>query len=614
MIPEKNWYLILELEFEPPECSPALIERRIDEKRSHWSKQSTNPDKNVAVRSKALVEQVPVIKKEMLGTKDDDREKRGALAKEALEYVKANVDLALELHRTTGINDKILKTLAQSSELSEDIILKRAGKFGIKASADLKSFYDKYLGYNADGDENDADYTNSVPHLKNAYHVDSLYGFLYYNESNIAPQARSFPIRKLQEKIKQRKDDVHIMPDNQQKASGRILNKICENIFKDENSKNNYDKYLIFSKLKKILDGMEPLIVNGQIPASTASDIVKKIHSVIDNIGEAEILFNYHCSEHNIRVLQTAPTGTAGAAAPSPPTAPQVDPKAKLFDDIRILAKNTKSLTWGEYTDFVADLTIINGGDRLDAEKSVRSVCFMNGITIQTSNAKNMSPSRLLILIFSLVFLLLLFIFSFVGRHGIDSSETMNFYSRQIAEIENDFIIEDSVLPTTPISSERKSLLSKRIAGLQQRCDSVGSSLDRLKGIKQKDKNVLLDQLGVVKRNIADLKKRIEALKIVSNTSSPRGKTAKGASVPATPPLEFGRAGKSNLRPGEQQDMWFKNNTGHPIIVGGEVRTTDANQWTKFQMTLAPGQRRTLATPAFRNKIIEYRNISHVRE
>ena len=84
----ENWYVILELEFDPkPVVDESIIEQKIEEKRKFWSSKAN--DFNHGAEYRRYSQKLPEIKKDMIG----DANIRDELIKDACEKVYGPVDL-----------------------------------------------------------------------------------------------------------------------------------------------------------------------------------------------------------------------------------------------------------------------------------------------------------------------------------------------------------------------------------------------------------------------------------------------------------------------------------------------------------------------------------------
>ena len=178
---EDNWYIILDLEFDPnPQIDERIIEERIEEKRKFWSTNSTRYKEGAKYRK--YLEKVTdgTIKKDMIG----DENRREQLIKEACETKYGPIDKFLERTSHGGeITDDELKEIADHHKTSIDVVRRRASALGIKIEKakpkNYQAVYDEYYNYTSLPEDGDTffKYDRQLSFFK-PFHVDNLYDFL----------------------------------------------------------------------------------------------------------------------------------------------------------------------------------------------------------------------------------------------------------------------------------------------------------------------------------------------------------------------------------------------------------------------------------------------------
>lgn len=241
-----NWYIVLELEFDPPVEDEKVIADRIEEKRKFWATQFNHFKLGAKYRS--LVDEVGKIKKDMIGPENIRKE----LAAEACTLVYGPVDKFLKtIGRKGHITDDEGEKLAQKSNVSLNTVKKRAKALGIPwRTTDYQVTYDKYYKTKP---QNSANY-EGMAELLSSFNVDNLYDFLYQNTT--VKNASNLPCGTLVNRAAERKRD-DFPKTGSRDGTGSKLCQHCQIIFKDEASKALYDKYLEYIRRKAILDAVK---------------------------------------------------------------------------------------------------------------------------------------------------------------------------------------------------------------------------------------------------------------------------------------------------------------------------------------------------------------------
>lgn len=171
-----NWYIILELEFDPPVQNEQKIAAKIDEKAKFWSTHFN--DFKMGAQYRTWHQNIPQIKKDMLG----EANIRKQLAADACAIAYSSVDKLLKIMARKGsITSDEGDKLAKKQKISVDTVKKRAKALGIQwvegTNTDFQAVYDKYYKSKP---QNIATYDN-MQQLLIAFRVDNLYDFLYTN-------------------------------------------------------------------------------------------------------------------------------------------------------------------------------------------------------------------------------------------------------------------------------------------------------------------------------------------------------------------------------------------------------------------------------------------------
>ncbi len=290
-----NWYVILELEFDPPIVDEQKILERIEEKAKFWS---TNfQDFKNGAQYRAHHQNIPKIKKDMLG----ETNIRAELAKEACDIVYPPID---EVVKMLGRNKKItvdeVDRLSKAKKISVEVIRKRAKKLGIEfeevsSAKKNQDLYDKYYK----NKPKDANRFDGMKQQLSTFGVDNLYDFLYANTTT--KNADKLPCNTLIAQAVAKKKNDYFKHDSVS-GTGSKLCQQCEIAFKDESSKASYDEYLEYNNRREILTRAKELsqISEDGITVEHSGAIVRELTYILRDVKQAEDLLFAFCKIEKI--------------------------------------------------------------------------------------------------------------------------------------------------------------------------------------------------------------------------------------------------------------------------------------------------------------------------
>ena len=289
MSENKNWYIILELEFYPnPVNDEVIIQQRIAEKEIEWSKSIMSKEK------KAYIDNISKIKKDMIGEKN----RRAELIKEACEITFNSIDKTLKMIKKTEISKEIIDKISQKNNVNPEIVKKRAIALGIKIgeshSENYEAIYKKY--YKEKPEKADKYDVKIKPHLK-VFNVSNLYEFLYMGMTIKKPQ--NLPCSDLIQREKEIGSQFY--KTDIRSSSGKNLCKECQKAFKDDVSKQIYDKYLEYNMRKSILDEVRDIFeYNGELSQENYLDFIGRLTEISRNRKDSEALLIAFCKIEKI--------------------------------------------------------------------------------------------------------------------------------------------------------------------------------------------------------------------------------------------------------------------------------------------------------------------------
>ena len=271
----ENWYLVLELEFDPPVEDEARIAARIEEKAKYWAGQFNHFKYGPQYR--AYHQALPQIKKDMIGP-DNIRKQ---LAEEACKQTYGAVDERLKtIGRKGSIREDEGEKLAQKLKVTVDVVKKRAAKLGIKwekgPDVNYQAVYDKY--YKTKPQNFDA--YDVKKQMLASFGVNNLYDFLFLGTSIKFSDRQNSTCDTLREKAREQKKTRYSKTDSVSGTGSKLCGD-CELAFKDEASKKGYDEYLEYVRRKTILDRIkEDAEITGELAAESAEEYIRRLTEV----------------------------------------------------------------------------------------------------------------------------------------------------------------------------------------------------------------------------------------------------------------------------------------------------------------------------------------------
>lgn len=288
-----NWYVILELEFDPPVEDEQIISEKIDERSKFWSTHFN--DFKMGAQYRSWHQNIPKIRKDMLGSANI----RKQLAIEACTIVYGPVDKLLKtIGRKGNITEDEGNKLAKKLEISLDKVKKRAKSLGIQwvvgSNTDYQSIYDKYYKVKP---QNVANY-DGMKQMLSSFGVDNLYDFLYANTT--VKNANKLPYETLRLRATEKKKTEFYKNDSVSGTGSKLCGQ-CDIVFKDDNSKEFYDKYLEYIKRKSILDDAKSIAeISGELTAEQGDEIIGQLTQIFRDRKLADEVLTAFCKVEKI--------------------------------------------------------------------------------------------------------------------------------------------------------------------------------------------------------------------------------------------------------------------------------------------------------------------------
>lgn len=290
-----NWYLILELEFDPkPVEDMTIIEKKIDEKSKFWSSNFNHFQKGPEYRR--YHQMIPDIRRAM---SNPDERKR--LIQEAVEQKYGPID---KLVRTVGrkgeITEDEIEKIALKQKTTVAIVTDRVKKLAInigKATVvNYQATYDMY--YKTKPEQ--ANIYEGLQQLLISFNVDNLYSFLYQDRAT--PNANKLHFTDLSKRAAELKKTIYYKNDSISGSGSKLCGQ-CELTFKNEESKELYDKYLEYQKRKAILDEVKNIAdVVTSLGAQHVDDALIKLTEIFKDDKLARDVLIAFCKVEHITI------------------------------------------------------------------------------------------------------------------------------------------------------------------------------------------------------------------------------------------------------------------------------------------------------------------------
>ena len=284
-----NWYLVLELEFDPPVNDEAAIKARIEQKQRFWSTHYN--DFRMGNKYKVWMQSLEQIRRDMLGESNI----RARLAREAEDIYYSEADSMLTALSQKGhVTELEIKRLAEKKSLPEDKLLSRARKKNITvvSAGESGSVYEKYKeSFSAQSVK-----YRSAESLLDSLGCSDIYEFLFGRGGECLLSAAAIK-QKAQEK------SGSFKKNSPTDSAGKKLCGSCELFFPDEKGKADYDSYLknrragaVFDEIKSIAD------ISGALTSEQFDYYKEKLSGCFTDCGE---MLEAFCSSEKIKLLSS---------------------------------------------------------------------------------------------------------------------------------------------------------------------------------------------------------------------------------------------------------------------------------------------------------------------
>lgn len=294
-----NWYIVLELDYDPPVEDEGIIKEKIKEKKRFWASQSNHFE--MGPKYCLWLEGIPQIEKDMLGPANI----RKQLAADACVAIYGEADKWLKYIGQKGyITETEAEKLSSGKEIDLDILKKRSHALGIKwktgdsietpaSQLNYQAIYEKYYGTEPPGTA----VFESKKVMLSTFHADTLYDFLYADTT--VQNADKLPCATLLHQVGEKKKEFN--KNDSVSATGQKLCNACGESFMDDRTKTIYDNYLSYKKRKAILDDVKTIAeISGELTAAQVEEFVSNLAKIFRDRKLAEDVLEAFCKIEKI--------------------------------------------------------------------------------------------------------------------------------------------------------------------------------------------------------------------------------------------------------------------------------------------------------------------------
>jgi len=278
----ENYFILLELPFDPPESDTGKISEAISKKRAQWSRDQSNPVKKA--KASEYLAALEDIKKVMLDSAT--RQQEAIKAKQIKEDKTKELETKLSLYRSKGstLSDKDLKQL-----------LKLFGAFGFTAD-EIKKLFGSGNKQTEKINPSEVLDKTQVRNVQNFMQQLDMKGKTIYDFLGLPSTSSCSQLCEVADSMKKKvlaKGDKTGRDNAIQSLCG-----LCAVIFKDATSKKKYDNYVNLTKYPTVNDAIDELALGNrkciepQMKESLIDIAVSQYHT---SVSDASIYINYYC-------------------------------------------------------------------------------------------------------------------------------------------------------------------------------------------------------------------------------------------------------------------------------------------------------------------------------
>ncbi|WP_028128957.1 M48 family metallopeptidase [Selenomonas sp. AE3005] len=270
-----NYYLLLQLPFDPPVTEKEKIEKAIVTKEEYWSKNGNNDHLNWLNRNKEMIINI-------LLTASPQRQQMQTEAGKIFQLVRGDLNEAARNHL---LDDKKRHEIARRYQLELSQIHFIECQSGQKVDL-LAKYYELPSGI-SEGQK------GSLRALQKKLGKDNVYTYLDLPETAMEEEI----IRRCDEKARKLKNSKN----SAQTEEGKIYDSII-NIAKYKYGVRSLEMYRAFEKRKSLLDDLINRANSLRVDAASVSETEQALSECMDNGAEAKDLILAFCAKNNLDV------------------------------------------------------------------------------------------------------------------------------------------------------------------------------------------------------------------------------------------------------------------------------------------------------------------------
>lgn len=278
----ENYFILLELPFDPPESDTSKISEAISKKQAQWSRDQSNPVKKA--KASEYLAALEDIKKVMLDPAA--RKQEAAKAKQIKESKAKGLEAKLKLYRAKGdeLSEKDLKQL-----------VKVFGAFGFTAD-EIKRKFGSGRKKTEKIDPSEVLDKTQARNVKNFMQQLDMRDKTLYDFLDLAPTSSCSQLCEAADAMKKKilaKGDKTGRDNAVQSLCG-----LCVVIFKDAANKRKYDNYVNLTKYGAVNDAIDELALGNQKriePKMKESLIDIAVGQYRLSVSDASVYINHYC-------------------------------------------------------------------------------------------------------------------------------------------------------------------------------------------------------------------------------------------------------------------------------------------------------------------------------
>ncbi|MDO5291380.1 MAG: hypothetical protein Q4F05_01395 [bacterium] len=290
----ENFYIILELPFDPPEEDQAVIDQTIEKKRLEWSKGATDFKKGPVYRG--YTSMLPVIREVM-----SDPEKRKKEYEQAykLTFDKARHMLAI-VEKRGYLYESEINSISKRLKISESIV---------RCACKVRIVEDN-MAENVRNKPESADKFQVFQVYLDTLNKKDYYDFINYN-GTMQARLKDMPPFRLVELVRQQK--IKYAKNTPEESAIEKLCAECEKTFASKESKQEYDEYLAWKNTEDVFEQIQIATeLTKVLDEGQCSEALKLLKEAVSDEEQCVSMLRTYCRQNGIAMEYREPRRTRG--------------------------------------------------------------------------------------------------------------------------------------------------------------------------------------------------------------------------------------------------------------------------------------------------------------